>query len=95
MSDNKSQKVALITGANKGIGFETARQLGKQGIKVLIRARDEERGLAVTHTRGVLFVARLLVAYSLVACLLVVVDFVVWCGIVLVNHKFCVDGGRR
>jgi NAD(P)-dependent dehydrogenase (short-subunit alcohol dehydrogenase family) len=38
------QKVALITGANKGIGFETARQLGQQGIKVLVGARDETRG---------------------------------------------------
>jgi len=38
------KKVALITGANKGIGFETARQLGGQGIKVLLGARDEERG---------------------------------------------------
>ncbi len=39
-----SDKVALITGANKGIGLETARQLGQQGIKVLIGARNEERG---------------------------------------------------
>jgi NAD(P)-dependent dehydrogenase (short-subunit alcohol dehydrogenase family) len=38
------QKVALITGANKGIGFETARQLGHQGIKILVGARSEERG---------------------------------------------------
>lgn len=38
------QKIALITGANKGLGFETARQLGKQNIKVLIGARDETRG---------------------------------------------------
>ncbi|CAF1420749.1 unnamed protein product, partial [Adineta steineri] len=36
--------IALITGANKGIGFETARQLGKQGIFVLIGARDKIRG---------------------------------------------------
>ncbi|CAF1420759.1 unnamed protein product [Adineta steineri] len=36
--------IALITGANKGIGFETARQLGKQGIIVLIGARDKIRG---------------------------------------------------
>lgn len=38
------QKIALITGANKGLGFETARQLGKQNIKVLVGARDETRG---------------------------------------------------
>lgn len=38
------QKIALITGANKGIGFETARQLGKQGVTVLIGARDIGRG---------------------------------------------------
>jgi NAD(P)-dependent dehydrogenase (short-subunit alcohol dehydrogenase family) len=37
-------KIALITGANKGIGFETARQLGSQGMTVLIGARDEARG---------------------------------------------------
>jgi NAD(P)-dependent dehydrogenase (short-subunit alcohol dehydrogenase family) len=40
-----TKKIALITGANRGIGFETARQLGAQGIKVLIGARSEEKGL--------------------------------------------------
>ena len=39
-----TKKVALITGANKGLGLETARQLGKQGITVLIGARDTARG---------------------------------------------------
>lgn len=39
-----TKKVALITGANKGIGFETARQLAKENVKVLIGARDEGRG---------------------------------------------------
>lgn len=38
------QKIALITGANKGLGFETARQLGQQNVKVLVGARDETRG---------------------------------------------------
>ena len=39
-----SKKIALITGANKGIGLETARQLGQQGITVLVGARDETKG---------------------------------------------------
>jgi len=38
------KKIALITGANKGIGFETARQLGKQDFTVLVGARDIQRG---------------------------------------------------
>ena len=38
--------IALITGANKGIGLETARQLGARGVTVLIGARDEARGVA-------------------------------------------------
>jgi NAD(P)-dependent dehydrogenase (short-subunit alcohol dehydrogenase family) len=39
-----SAKIALITGANKGIGYETARQLGSGGMTVLVGARDTERG---------------------------------------------------
>lgn len=39
-----AEKVAFITGGNKGIGLETARQLGKQGIKVVIGARDLAKG---------------------------------------------------
>jgi NADP-dependent 3-hydroxy acid dehydrogenase YdfG len=34
-------KIALISGANWGIGFETARHLGSQGMTVLAGARDE------------------------------------------------------
>ena len=45
-----SQRVALITGANKGIGFETARQLGKQGITVLAGSRDKQRGQKAVDT---------------------------------------------
>jgi NAD(P)-dependent dehydrogenase (short-subunit alcohol dehydrogenase family) len=40
----KANKVALITGANKGIGLEIARQLGRKGITVFIGARDDNRG---------------------------------------------------
>ena len=38
--------VALITGANKGLGLEVARQLGKQGLVVVLGARDEAKGAA-------------------------------------------------
>ncbi|MBN9617381.1 MAG: short-chain dehydrogenase [Acidobacteriales bacterium 59-55] len=40
------KRVALITGANKGIGLETARQLGAGGITVLLGSRDLSKGEA-------------------------------------------------
>jgi NAD(P)-dependent dehydrogenase (short-subunit alcohol dehydrogenase family) len=48
-----TKKVALITGGNKGLGKETARQLGKHGFAVIIGARDERAGSqAVAELRG-------------------------------------------
>ena len=41
--------VVLISGANKGLGFETARQLGKMGYKVLLCARDVAKGKAAAE----------------------------------------------
>jgi NAD(P)-dependent dehydrogenase (short-subunit alcohol dehydrogenase family) len=41
-----STTVALVTGANKGLGFETARQLAQRGASVLLGSRDPGRGEA-------------------------------------------------
>nr|UWL85799.1 monoterpenoid-reductase [Schizonepeta tenuifolia] len=38
-------RYALITGANKGIGFQICRQLASKGIMVILASRDENRGL--------------------------------------------------
>lgn len=43
-------KVAFVTGGNRGIGLETARQLGKTGVKVVIGSRDLDKGKAVAET---------------------------------------------
>ncbi|MBE1582601.1 SDR family NAD(P)-dependent oxidoreductase [Nonomuraea angiospora] len=48
--------ITLITGANKGIGFETARQLLELGHVVYIGARDVERGEKAAAALGARFV---------------------------------------
>jgi NAD(P)-dependent dehydrogenase (short-subunit alcohol dehydrogenase family) len=41
---SSSKKVAFVTGANKGIGFEIARQIGSTGVTVLLGARNKAAG---------------------------------------------------
>lgn len=43
-SMNTATQIALVTGANKGLGLEIARQLGRLGYTILLGARDEARG---------------------------------------------------
>jgi NAD(P)-dependent dehydrogenase (short-subunit alcohol dehydrogenase family) len=48
--------ITFITGANKGLGYETARRLAELGHHVIIGARDPERGQAAADRLGVRFV---------------------------------------
>ena len=48
--------VTLITGANKGLGYETARRLVELGHTVYIGARDRDRGAAAASELGTRFV---------------------------------------
>jgi len=47
MSEQSGNGVALVTGANRGIGREVARQLAERGYEVLLSARDGEKASAV------------------------------------------------
>ena len=49
------ETITLITGANKGLGFETARRLTALGHTVLVGARDRERGMRAADELGARF----------------------------------------
>ncbi|XP_062025583.1 salutaridine reductase-like [Rosa rugosa] len=42
--NSQSKRVSVVTGANKGIGFEICRQLASNGVQVVLTARDVKRG---------------------------------------------------
>lgn len=44
------ETVAVVTGGNKGIGLEVCKQLGDKGLKVILTARDENRGRIAVRT---------------------------------------------
>jgi NAD(P)-dependent dehydrogenase (short-subunit alcohol dehydrogenase family) len=48
--------ITLITGANKGLGFETARRLIDLGHTVLAGARDSQRGTEAARELGATFI---------------------------------------
>ncbi|MCH8646339.1 SDR family NAD(P)-dependent oxidoreductase [Staphylococcus lugdunensis] len=50
------ERIVLITGGNKGLGFETAKVLQQKGYNVYIGSRDAERGRQAADELGVKYV---------------------------------------
>lgn len=62
--NQQDNKVAMITGANRGIGFETAKGLGELGITVILGARDLAKGQAAAATLRAQGIAAEAIAYD-------------------------------
>jgi len=51
----KANQIALVTGGNRGLGLQTARELARLGIRTIVGARDLEKGAyaaALLETEG-------------------------------------------
>ena len=49
---DQSGRTAVVTGANSGIGFETARALAAKGARVILACRSEEKGRDASRRPG-------------------------------------------
>jgi NAD(P)-dependent dehydrogenase (short-subunit alcohol dehydrogenase family) len=54
MKDQK--KIAIVTGANRGIGFEIARQLIENKFEVIVAVRDKKKGIETAEKLGAHFI---------------------------------------
>jgi NAD(P)-dependent dehydrogenase (short-subunit alcohol dehydrogenase family) len=84
-------KTALITGANKGIGFEVARQIGRSGVTVLLGARNRTAGQAaaamlVSEGLAAAFVAIDVTDRASIATVAAGIDAEIGCLDILVNN---------
>jgi NAD(P)-dependent dehydrogenase (short-subunit alcohol dehydrogenase family) len=59
---NSEQTSVLITGGNKGLGFEAARRLGERGWTIFLGSRDQGRGRAAVDKLAALGVKVIMVA---------------------------------
>ena len=47
--NDKERKIALVTGGNRGLGYETCRQLAQLGLTVLLSARNFTKGKSAAY----------------------------------------------